>query len=50
MITSLFDWLEVSPNTDNSVPIEERIFQSVAAHRPVSWARPAMKIATLGMG
>jgi hypothetical protein len=43
------DWLRASPNTDNSVPIQERIFQSAAAHRPVSWARRLLKIAPLGM-
>ncbi len=43
-------WLRASPNTDNSLPIEERTFPSAAAHRPVSWALPALKIALLGMG
>jgi hypothetical protein len=42
------DWLQAYPKTDNSVPIQERTFQSAAAQRPVSWARPALKIAQLG--
>jgi hypothetical protein len=44
------DRLRASPNTDNSVLIQERTFQSTAAHRPVSWALPALKIATVGTG
>ncbi len=50
MITSQRDWLQASLNTDNSVPIKESTFQSADAHLPVSWALPALKIATLGIG
>jgi hypothetical protein len=40
----------VPPKTNNPVPIEERTFQSAAAHQPISWALPALKIAALGAG
>jgi hypothetical protein len=32
MNPSLRDWLRAYPKTDNSVPIQERTFQSAAAH------------------
>jgi hypothetical protein len=40
----------MSPKTDNSVPIQKRTFRLAAAYLPVSWAQPALKIATLGTG
>ncbi len=48
MNSSQRDWLLASPNTE--IHYRLRTFQSATAHLPASWARSAMKIATVGTG